>query len=532
MKKNLYQWQEECLKKWFENNGRGMVQAVTGSGKTFFALTAADRLKKNLNQNLRIKIVVPTKALMLQWNKALKEFLSDSDRESEKTRNLREEIGLRGGGFKSSPNHPYMIYVINSARYELARQILAELKSGDAILLIADECHHYGSGQNQLIFEFLPHIEQYQEHFFSLGLSATLPAGQAQRYLASVLGPKLYHYGMTEAARHRTVCPCDFYHIGLSFQSSERTQYEDLSERMTILYRRLLQAYPSLGLAGQKERFELLRSLTGDKNQKIAETASLYMNLSYKRKSLVCLAASRVSCVCSLVARLDTEEKILIFSERISQADELYGILQKHYPEKAGRYHSKMGDQANKNILERFRTGNIRILIACKAIDEGIDVPDASIGIIMSGTSSQRQHIQRLGRMIRPGHAQKKASLYYLHMADTSEDSCFLPDINEQHLFELAYELPTRTFIHPAYDEKAALLLEEMQNAGIGEEKLREAERCLRLGRVRSDWLLTQAEIEKQIGQCKYTSDRNYWVCMNKLMQIKSACASGDLFIT
>lgn len=532
MKKKLYQWQEECLREWFANNGRGIVQAVTGSGKTFFALTAASRLKENLNQDLHLKIVVPTKALMLQWNKALKEFLSDSDKENGKTRNLREVIGLRGGGFKSSPDHPYMIYVINSARYELARQILAELKRGENVLLIADECHHYESGQNQLIFEFLPHIEQYQERFFSLGLSATLPVGQAQRYLATVLGPKIYHYGMTEAARHRTICPCDFYHISLTFQPSERTQYEDFSERMIFLYRRLLQAYPALGSAGQKERYELLRSLTGDKNRKIAETATQYMNLSYKRKSLVCLAASRISCVNNLVPRLNPEEKVLIFSERISQADELYGLLQKHYPERAGRYHSKMGDQANKNTLERFRAGSIRILIACKAIDEGIDVPDASIGIIMSGTSSQRQHIQRLGRMIRPDQAKKKASLYYLHMADTSEDSCFLPDIDERHLFELAYDLQTRTFIHPAYDEKAALLLEEMQNTGIGEEKLREAERCLRLGCVRSDWLLTQAEIEEQIGKCRYTSDRNYWVCMDRLAKLCIKTSQFDKYFS
>ena len=67
MKKDLYKWQEECLQRWFSNNGRGIVQAVTGSGKTFLALTAASRLKKTLNQNLHIKIVVPTKALM--WDR-------------------------------------------------------------------------------------------------------------------------------------------------------------------------------------------------------------------------------------------------------------------------------------------------------------------------------------------------------------------------------------------------------------------------------------------------------------------------------
>ncbi len=42
MEKKLYSWQEDCLKRWFANKGRGMVQAVTGSGKTLLALTAAE----------------------------------------------------------------------------------------------------------------------------------------------------------------------------------------------------------------------------------------------------------------------------------------------------------------------------------------------------------------------------------------------------------------------------------------------------------------------------------------------------------
>lgn len=66
MKRELYQWQEGCLERWFSNNGRGMVQVVTGSGKTFLALTAAARLEKQQNRSLRVKIVVPTAALMRQ----------------------------------------------------------------------------------------------------------------------------------------------------------------------------------------------------------------------------------------------------------------------------------------------------------------------------------------------------------------------------------------------------------------------------------------------------------------------------------
>lgn len=513
MKRELYEWQEECLARWFANNGRGIVQAVTGSGKTLLALSAMERLDHRLHGNLRVRIVVPTSALMRQWNRALQEYL-----------NIRSDIGLRGAGSKSTPDRKYMIYVINSARYELARQILSEVRQGENVLLIADECHHYESGQNQLIFEFLPYIKgtEYETHFFSLGLSATLPSGQARRYLTSVLGRTLYHYDMKEATAAKTVAPYDVYHISLAFQADERDEYEDLTEQMTLLYGKLLKVYPVLRSLTQKEQFEELRSIAGSKNNKLSKTAAAYMSLTFLRKKLVCLASARISCVRDLVDRLDAQEKILIFGERISQADELYYLLQETYPERVGRCHSQMGAQANKNALERFRTGSIRILIACKSIDEGLNVPDASVGIILSGTSTKRQRIQRLGRIIRRKETDRHAALYYLHIAATSEDTCYLPDAGEHRLFELSYDAQTQQFCHPAYDDRAGLLLSEMEKNGTDTDRLQEAGRCLRLGQVRSDWMLPPEILDAHIRNARHIREKNYWVCMKKLYLLKT----------
>lgn len=520
MKKKLYQWQEECLERWLANKGRGMVQAVTGSGKTLLALNAAARLEEKLGQDLHVKIVVPTGALMLQWDRALREFLTDSC-ENPSSGSFRGVIGLRGGGHKASPDCKYMVYVINSARYELARQILTELRKGEAVLLIADECHHYESGQNQLIFEFLPYINPETAQFFSLGLSATLPSGQAQRYLASVLGRKIYSYGMARASALRTVCQYDIYHIGLSFEREERAEYDELTEGMLFQYRKLHARYPFMDNMGQKEFFELMRTLIVGKDEEMADTALKYIHMSYKRKSLVCMASARISCACELIARLAPHEKILIFGERINQAEELYRILQEKYPQRVGRYHSQMGEQANKNILERFRVGDIRILITCKAMDEGVDIPDASAGIILSGTSVQRQRVQRLGRIIRKKEGKSRAFLYYLHITGTSEEMCFLPDTKNNRLFELEYIPGLRKFTHPRYDKKAKKVIERMQRAGADEEKIAEAIRCMELGIVRSDWLREQGDIALCIKNAKYASDKNYWICMKKLRDCK-----------
>lgn len=513
MEKVLYEWQEECLRRWQEHGGRGIAQAVTGSGKTFLALTAAARLEYLFGEKLKVKIVVPTGALTRQWVRAVREFFAHAPQGAE----TGKKIGLRGNGHKDPADCQYMIYVINSARYELARQILEELKRGEAVFLIADECHHYVSGQNRMIFDFIPHIKEYEERFFSLGLSATLPSGEDRKYLSSVLGKRIYSYGMAEASAENTVCQYEIYHITLFFGQEEREAYDNLTDRMTRLFAMLSSACPSLEKAGHKERFEILRNLTGNRDKKIAETASKYLMFSYRRKSLVCLARARTFCAYDLVRRLEPKEKILIFGERISQAEELYRMLGERYPGKVGRYHSQMGQQANKNVLERFRSGDIRILIACKAVDEGVDIPDVAVGIILSGTSTRRQRIQRLGRIIRKKPGKSQASLYYLHVSETSEDSCFLPAGGGSALFELEYVSGSRAFSNPAYDCRARELLEDMAYRGAGEEKLKEARRCLSLGCVRSDWMREKEYLEEKIREAKYVSDRNYWVCMKRL---------------
>lgn len=517
MEMTLYPWQEKCLKRWFSNRGRGIVQAATGTGKTFLALTAIKYLEEKTGQELHVKIVVPTGTLLRQWNQSLQNFLISSCHiESAEMQGM---IGLRGGGFHTAANRKYMIYVINSARYELARQILSDLKDGNAVFLIADECHRYESEQNRLIFEFLPFVKPYEDKFFSLGLSATLPSGHAKNYLTSVLGPEIYRYKIAQASAQSTVCQYEIFHIGLSFSQEELDEYQEITDRMRVLSRVLQKACPVLLYMSQKERFRQLRALAGEKRERIAKSASIYMNLSYKRKGLVCLASARINCACALVKRLPKEEKILIFSERILQAERLYQLLRSQYPGKVGCCHSRMGQQANQNTLNRFRDGEIRILISCKSLDEGLNVPDASIGIILSGTSAQRQRIQRLGRIIRKKEKKSSASLYYLHIMESVEDHYYLPDSGASRILELEYSADTQEFKNSSYETAARELLSDMQRKGADADQLAEILRCLDMGIVRSNWLSDIDGIEENIRKAKNVSDKNYWICMKKMAQ-------------
>lgn len=160
-------------------------------------------------------------------------------------------------------------------------------------------------------------------------------------------------------------------------------------------------------------------------------------------------------------------------------------------------------------------------------MNEGIDVPDASIGIILSGTGTRRQRIQRLGRIIRNADGKDSASLYYLHAVETSEDSCFLPDEGVTEIFELQYKVETRDFSNVEYERIAEEVFEQMSNKGISEDVEKEIVRCLYLGSIRADWKRDITEIQEQIDRAENTHEKNYWICMKKMRQ-RSESARSD----
>ena len=83
-------------------------------------------------------------------------------------------------------------------------------------------------------------------------------------------------------------------------------------------------------------------------------------------------------------------------------------------------HHTKVVER--KEMLDFFRNGKYPVLISSKVLNEGVDVPEASVGIIVSGSGSIREHVQRLGRILRAGEG-KQALLYELISAGTSEES-------------------------------------------------------------------------------------------------------------
>ena len=104
MKKDLYKWQKDCLRKWEENHRRGIAHVVTGAGKTILAIAAIESVR-GLFPDLMVRIVVPTIPLARQWETALRHHMGAEE----------WRPGLYGAGRRDDPERHVMIYIINSS---------------------------------------------------------------------------------------------------------------------------------------------------------------------------------------------------------------------------------------------------------------------------------------------------------------------------------------------------------------------------------------------------------------------------------
>ena len=403
----LYRWQKEAKKLWWENGGRGIVKVVTGAGKTIFALSLISDLFNSEayeDGGLKVIIIVPTTVLLDQW------LIETMD----KLHIPRKNIGIFCGKEKEEvENKDILIYVINSAREHLKNHYEKFFK-GDDLFLIADECHRYGSKENSRIFDI--------PFSYTLGLSAT-----PERYgdfgfeekLIPNLGSVIYTYTYSDALRDGIIPPYKIIRLMIHLTPSEEFAYEEITERINKLTKVLISKYPELEKAFHTDFIKQLNKLyerTGD------ELIARYVTLLNQRKSIIHLSKSKLHALKWLFKEEKLgREKVLVFHERIEISEHIFKYL-KETGFSVGIYHSKMPVKDRLRSISNFRDGKINILVACRALDEGFDVPAAETGIIVAGTSSVRQWIQRMGRILRKSPSKMYSKIYVVSVDAVEHD--------------------------------------------------------------------------------------------------------------
>lgn len=426
---NLRKWQEDCRSEWFKSGYRGVVKVVTGAGKTVLALAIIERLQNNIASDLFVAIVVPTVVLQDQWYELLTGPAGLPP----------TSVGRLGGGHQGELGGDvrFLVSVLNSASAKLpkmASDLLAPL------LLVVDECHRAGAKQMSEIFA--------TRRSFNLGLSATperdaeiaeeetgsddtdpddVPETFDQSIVGRELGPIIYELNYHQAIEAEILARFEIQHYGLPLEPEERLRYQKLSRDITDL-RRMLQNQPSgRGLDGGA-LVGWARKVAARGKSAISAQAAQYVSLTTQRKQLVYHARARAEAVLKLVSQAIADNpsaRILLFHESIAEVMRLFAML-REAGVGAVAEHSQLSDGLRAESLRLFRRGAAQVLVSARSLIEGFDVPAADVGIVVASSSSVRQRIQTLGRILRKKAGEDRvAALFVLYMAETTDEMIY-----------------------------------------------------------------------------------------------------------
>jgi len=391
----LYAWQQEALKAWHSNARRGVVEAVTGSGKTRVGIAAAFEA---VRQGIKVLILVPTAELQRQWLASLQRDLPKARR------------GALGDGRLDSLDHvDILVAIVHSASN---RETLRSHKAG---LIIADECHYYAAPM------FTGALQE--GYAWRLGLTATYERsdGEHENLLTPYFGGVIYSLWYDRALKDEVIAPFDIALVGVDLTPSEQVDYEEFSNTMFEAARNL-ESYAGIPRKPFHQFIAAVATLAGsDSPSREATIARKYMRAMSSRLTLLAEAKTKYHALAAMKATVDGSHGTLVFTqtqESARRAQELYTAM----GSKASALFSGIAKDDRRQGMEEFRSGASQILAAPRLLDEGIDVPEADLGIIVAANRSQRQMVQRLGRVIRKKADGRVGRLVVLYSTGTVED--------------------------------------------------------------------------------------------------------------
>jgi superfamily II DNA or RNA helicase len=364
---DLRPYQQAALDAWRLANYRGLVVLPTGSGKTRVAIAAMAQLE------LSSICLVPTRVLLEQWCAAIGAY-------------YHGRVGCYGDGVKR-------FGAVTVSTYASAERHLEQLGDRFAVL-IADEAHNAAAGPTADALMMSTATAR-------LGLTATPPSNpDVMSRLAELLGPVVYELGVADLAGSY-LASFDLITVMLDLDRREREAYEREAAIFRRVFRRFCIEFPDADWPS----FMRFASRSAEGRRAVAAWRQTRRMLGYT-------AAKRETV--GLLLRRHVGSKVLIFAPDNQAA---YAIARDHL---VMPITCDIGKPERRDALERFRRGELTGLVSARVLNEGVDVPDADVAIVVGGALGQREHVQRIGRVLRPTPG-KRAVIYELVCRATAE---------------------------------------------------------------------------------------------------------------
>jgi superfamily II DNA or RNA helicase len=367
----LRAYQAEALEAWEDAGRRGVLELPTGSGKTVIGLEAIERL------GTPTLVVVPTIDLLAQWREELR---SEFD----------VAVGQLGGGRQEIEN-------LTVATYDSA-MIRAEDLGDRFGFAIFDEVHHLGGERYREIARLLAAPAR-------MGLTATFerPDG-AHEVVEDLVGPVVYRLDPDDLAGEH-LAAYDVKRVEVDLAPGERREYEDCQETFTNYLAR-----SNLDMrSGSDYRKLVMRS----GNDPAAREALL---AKQRAREIVFNAEAKIDALEDALDR-HRDDRVIVFT---AHNDLVYRISERFL---IPAITHQTGTEERRRSLENFRDGTYSRIVTSNVLDEGVDVPDANVAVVLSGSGSEREFVQRLGRVLRPKEDGGRAIMYEVVSRDTAEEN-------------------------------------------------------------------------------------------------------------
>ena len=367
---DLREYQREALDAWRDAGDRGVLELPTGAGKTVIAVRAMVEL------GVPTLVVVPTVDLLDQWQREL---------EAE----FDVPIGRFGGGEQRRE-------AVTVSTYDSAYLKAADV--GDAFeFVVFDEVHHLGGEGYRDVARLLAAPAR-------LGLTATFerPDG-AHETVAELIGDRVYALDVDDLAGDH-LAPYDIRRIEVELTPDERERYD---ERQGTFVEYVRDA--GITFTSGSDYRELVKRSGNDPAAREALLAK------QDAREIMMNAHRKVDRLESILDR-HREDRVIVFT---AHTDLVYRLSERFL---LPAITAETGAKERREILERFREGTYGRVVAANVLDEGVDVPDANVAVVLSGSGSEREFTQRLGRVLRPKEDGGRAVLYEVVSAETAEE--------------------------------------------------------------------------------------------------------------
>jgi superfamily II DNA or RNA helicase len=369
IKVKLRDYQLEAIENWCLEK-MGSIVLPTGAGKTIIGLKIIEIV------NSPTLIIVPTLDLIKQWTKIL-------------SRNFDIEIGNIGGGIEN-------IQPITVSTYDSA-YIKADWIGNKFLLIVFDEVHHLPAPSYRLIAETF--VAPYR-----LGLTATIEReDHLEQDFPYLIGKSTFQITAKELAENKYLANY-IIERKKTFMSSE--EYLKYKESMTIYYTSLKKIGLKMNSNNAFKRLIMMST-----NNTMARRALVARNNAI---DIALNSRSKINEIRKILGE-NKDIKTIIFTQHNKLVYEISNDFLIPF------ITHKSSKEEREDVLTGFKDGRYKAIVTSKVLDEGIDVPDAQLGILVSGTGSSREFIQRLGRLLRPKNDNNEARLIEIISSGTSE---------------------------------------------------------------------------------------------------------------